>query len=150
MGDTHQADGHTIRDRVAGALRRLGEGQVVDAVLEAFAGRYELLKEYDGDHQDSVVIALSDALDGLSCVHSAGALAEIHAVEALPRLREMLRRTGKRNPTSEAIAEAIQELESRASLPRPADSVDAPAETLPRAAAEPGSDTSTLPKVVDD
>lgn len=75
---------------------------------------------------------------------------QLHAVEALPRLREMLRQTGKRNPTGQAIVEAIEALESRASLPRPADSVDAPAETLPRVAAQPGPDTSTLPKVVED
>jgi hypothetical protein len=92
------------------------------------------------------VLALTEALGGFSSGHSARALAGMHAVEALPRLREVLRRFGKRGADGQGIMEAIETLESRASLPRPVDSVDAPVETLPRAAQGPGADISRLPK----
>jgi hypothetical protein len=146
LGDTLEVDGQRIRSRAADALRNMGEHAVVDAVLEAFEGRYELLEAYDGDHGGSIVLALTEALGGFSSGHSARALAGMHAVEALPRLREVLRRFGKRGADAQGIMEAIETLESRASLPRPADSVDAPVETLPRAAQGPGADTSRLPK----
>ena len=98
----------------------MGERRAVEATQESLDGRYESLKAYDGAHLASIVIALSEALDGASGVHAAGALAAIHAVDALPRLRETLSRTGTGSPTSEGIVAAIQALESRASLPRPA------------------------------
>jgi hypothetical protein len=135
-----------VRAKAIAALRNMGEHAVVDAVLEAFEGRYALLEAYDGDHGDSIVLALTEALGGFSSGHSARALAGMHAVEALPRLREVLRRFGKSGADGQGIMEAIETLESRASLPRPADSVDAPVETLPRAAQGPGADTSRLPK----
>ncbi len=146
LGDTLEVDGQRIRDRAADALRNMSEHLVVDAVLEAFEGRYELLQAYDGDHGGSIMLALTEALGGFSSGHAARALAGMHAVEALPRLRETLRRLGKRSADGQAIMEAIETLESRASLPRPADSVAASVETLPRAAEEPSADMSRLPK----
>jgi hypothetical protein len=40
LGDTLEVDGQRIRSRAADALRNMGEHGVVDAVLEAFEGRY--------------------------------------------------------------------------------------------------------------
>ena len=67
------------------------------------------------------------------------------AVEALPRLREVLRNIGAGGPTGEAVAAAVRKLEARASLPRAASGADVQADTLPRAARQPGDDPATLP-----
>jgi len=95
LGDSGSMDEQLLRDRAADALLEMGERGVVEATRESLEGRHELLKEYRGTHLASVVIALTDALDGSSAVHAAEALAAIHAVEALPRLRETLSRTGR-------------------------------------------------------
>ncbi|MCY3546828.1 MAG: HEAT repeat domain-containing protein [Gemmatimonadetes bacterium] len=145
LGDTRNAaDGRSLRDHVAGALRRLGAGEVVNIVLAALGGDFVRLTAYDGPHRAEIIGALGDAITWHAGTHPANALAEFRAVEALPRLREVLRNLGGRNPTGRAVSAAIRKLETRASLPRAAAKTDA--DTLPRAAREPGPDARTLPR----
>ena len=147
LGDTKAADdGRPIRDHVADALRQLGEGALVDAVLVSLNGDYARLKAYDGEYRAEIIEALCNSIRRRSAAHPANALAEIHAVEALPRLRKVLTNLGGRNPAGRAVAEVIGKLESRASLPRAAKAPDVQVETLPRAAREPGPDRGTLPR----
>ncbi len=136
LGDTRTADGARVRDRVADALRQLGEDELVGTVLAAFGGEFGRLKAYDGEYRPQIIEALGDALGGFSGTHAANALAEINAVEALPRLREVLRSTGAGNPTGQAISSAIKALEARAALPRAAAAADVDIDTLPRSAQE--------------
>ena len=111
-------------------------------ISDVFAGRMTALKRYEGEHLPQVIEALVEALEGyFTGTNAARALAEVHAVEALPRLRKVLRRVGTRDPIGQAVADAIEELEARASLPRPAEGSDHEAVSLPRAAREPGPET---------
>ena len=147
LGDTKVAgDGRPIRDHVADALRRMGEGELVDAVMAALEGDFARLKAYDGEFRAEIIRALCNSIRWRAATHPANALAEIHAVEALPRLRQILNNFGGRNPTGQAVAAAIRKLEARASLPRAAAAADVEVDTLPRAAGEPGPDRGTLPR----
>ena len=146
LGATGEADGRPARERVAEALGRLGEGELADTVLATLGGDFGRLKEYSGGYGAAIAEALARALDGPSGVHAANALAVIHAVEALPRLREVLRRIGGRHPTGRAVSAAIRKLEARAGLPRASAAEASEVDTLPRAAREPGPDSSTLPR----
>ena len=146
LADIRAADGLSMRARAADALRQRGEGDLVDAVLAAFAGDFGSLKARGGDYRTEIVAALAGALEGPSGANAADALAGIHAVEALPRLREVLRRIGAGGPAGEAVAGAVKELEARASLPRAASGADVAVDTLPRAARQPGPDDGTLPR----
>ena len=147
LGDTATADdGRPIREHVAQALQRLGEGALVDAFLTVSDGDFTGIKAYKGEHRAEIIDALCNSIRWRTATHPANALAEIHAVEALPRLRAILSNYGGRNPTGQAIAAAIRKLEARASLPRAAAAADVEVDTLPRAAGEPGPDTATLPR----
>ena len=146
LGDTRAADDRSVQGRVAEALRQLGEGELVDTVLAALNGDFGRLKALGGGYRAEIVAALTGALKRPSRTHAANALAEIHAVEALPQLREVLRSRGAQNPTGQAVSRAIRKLEARASLPRAASAADVEVDTLPRAAREPGPDSTTLPR----
>ena len=147
LGDTKAADdGRAIREHGADALRQLGEGALVDAVMTALEGDFARLKAYDGEYREEIIQALCNSIRWRAATHPANALAEIHAVEALPRLRAILSNFGGRNPTGQAVAGAISKLEARASLPRAAAAADVEVDTLPRAAGEPGPDRGTLPR----
>ncbi len=146
LGDTRPAVG---KRRVRDALRSLGEGELVDDVLAALAGDTSRIKEAVGAYREQVIDAFVNALAGASGTHAAKALEELHAMEALPRMREVLRQTGTRNRTGRAIEASIQALEARAALPRPAQGREVGADTLPRAADEPGPEPDTLPRSVE-
>ena len=146
LGDSREADGRPIRALAAGALRSLGEGELVDSVLAALDGEVGSLKAYRGRYRKEVGVALCYALGGPHGSQAANALAEINAVEALPRLRKAQKMAFARSATREAIAAAIKRLEARASLPRAATAADVAADTLPRAAPEPSPGTRTLPR----
>ena len=146
LGDSQRADGQLVRERVAEALRQLGEGELVDTVLAALRGDCGRLKASGGRYRAESIAALAGALEGSSGTHAANALAEINAVEALPQLRRVPRSNAARHTLGEAVSAAIKKLEARASLPRAATSADARVETLPRAAREPGPDPGTLPR----
>ncbi len=146
LGDTGQAaNGRPLRDHSADALRRLGEGALVDAVRAALRGDFARLRTYNGPYREEIVWALGDAITWRAGMNPANALVELRAVEALPRLREVLRRLGGQNPTGRTVSAAIERLEARASLPRSA-AAQNDEDTLPRAAREPGRDTATLPR----
>ena len=146
LGDTREADGRGIQSRVGEALRRLGEGELVDTVLAALAGDFGRLKALGNGYRAEIIAALAGALEGSSGKHAANALAEIHAVEALTRLRAVLRSSGSQDPAGQAVLAAIRKLEARASLPRAASAADVDVDTLPRSAREPGPDSTTLPR----
>lgn len=146
LADVRAAEGLSMRARVADALRERGEGELVDAVLKAFAGDFGPLKARGDGYRTEVVAALAGALEGPSGANAANALAGIHAVKALPRLREVLRNIGAGGPTGEAVAGAVKQLEARASLPRAASGADVQADTLPRAARQPDDDPATQPR----
>lgn len=152
LGDARKADGERIRERVAEALRQLGEDELVNAVLAALGGDFVRLRTLggDGEYRAEIIAGLAGAIEGEAGRHAANALAEIHAVEALPRLREILRSYSVPEVTEKAVTRTIAKLEARASLPRAASGADAQADTLPRAAGEPGPDTGTLPRTVGD
>ena len=146
LGDNREADGQPIRALATAALRSLGEGELVDSVLVALDGEVARLKAYRGGYRREIGVALCYALEGASGTQAANALAEINAVEALPRLRKAQRMAFAKGATREAIAAAIKKLDARASLPRAASATDATVDTLPRAAHEPGPDHKTLPR----
>ncbi|MDE2662500.1 MAG: HEAT repeat domain-containing protein [Gemmatimonadota bacterium] len=146
LGDARKAAGLRFRDGVAEALRQLGEAELVVTVGAALGGDFGRLKAYDGGHRAGIVAALGHALGGSSGAHAANALAEIHAVEALPRLREVHRSAGTRDDLGQAISAAIGKLEARAALPRAASAADVEVETLPRSAQAPAPDPGTLPR----
>ncbi|MDE2752105.1 MAG: HEAT repeat domain-containing protein [Gemmatimonadota bacterium] len=146
LGDSRDADGQPVRVLATRALRSLGEGELVDSVLAALDGEVERLKAYRGEFRSEIGVALCYALEGPHGSQAANALAEINAVETLPRLRKAQSMAFARSATREAIATAIKRLEARASLPRAAAAADVAAETLPRAAREPSLDTRTLPR----
>jgi len=147
LSDTSRVEGKPIQDRVARALRGLGEGKLVDAVLAALTGDASRLRDAVGAYR-VVIDCFVVALEGPSGMHAARALEELHAMEALPAMREVLRRTGTRSRTGAAIEASIRELEARAALPRPAQAREVGADTLPRAADDPGPATDTLPRAV--
>lgn len=146
LGETRDADGEPVRERVAGALRQLGAGDRVDTVLAALGGDSALLKADDGAYRAQMVAALEGALQGPSGAHAANALTAIHAVESLPRLREALRSVGSQEAAGPAVAAAIRKLEVRAALPRAASAAGVGVDTLPRAARAPGRDSTNLPR----
>ena len=146
LGDTRVADGQPVQRRVAATLRQLGEGELVDTVLAALDGEFGPLKTDDGGYRAQVIEALEGALEGPSGTQAANALAEIHALEALPRLREVLRSIGSQEATGQAVSAAIKRLEARAALPRAAAATDVGLDTLPRSARAPGLDSATLPR----
>ena len=146
LGDRRMADDRRIQGRAAEALRQLGQGELADAVAAALGGDFGRLKAWGGGYRAKILAALMRALQGLSGTHAANALAEINAVEVLPRLREVLRSMGAQSSTGQAVSAAIRKLEARASLPRAASAADVEVDTLPRAAREPGPDSGTLPR----
>ncbi len=146
LGDARKSAGLRFRDGVADALRQLGEEELVETVRAALGGDYVRLKAYDGGYRAGIIAALGHALEGSGGRHAADALAEIHAVEALPRLREVLRSFGTRDATGRAISAAVGRLEARAALPRAASATDVEVDTLPRSAGAPGPDPDTLPR----
>lgn len=146
LGNPGPAAGRRMRDRATEALGQLGEGELVDTVTAAFGGDFARLKAYDGEYRAEIIGALGNALEASSGRYAAEALAEIHAVEALPRLREVLRSLGTRSARGEAVSAAIGKLEARAALPRAASATAVEADTLPRPASEPDPDPRTLPR----
>ncbi len=146
LGDTRVVDGRRVRERVTKALGELGAGELVECVLAALGGEAGRLKAYRGGYRREIGAALCYALEGSVGTQAANALAEIDAVEALPRLRKAQRMAFAKGPTGAAIAAAVRKLEARASLPRAAAATDVTADTLPRAAPEPAADSATLPR----
>jgi len=146
LGSPDWTDGRPARERAAEALRQLGESELVETLRMAFAGDFARLKASGDEYRAEIIAALAAALGATVGAHAANALAEINAVEALPRLRETARSVAASDPGAEAVSRAIRKLEARAALPRAATAVDVGVDTLPKAAREPGPDDGTLPR----
>jgi hypothetical protein len=148
LSDRRGAAGERIQDHVVDALHGLGEGELVDSVLAALSGDPSQLRDAVGAYRGQVIDAFLGALNGPASIHAAEALEELHAVEALQGMRDVLRQTAIESPAGAAIRASIQALEARAALPRPAEGREVGADTLPRVAADPGPATDTLPRAV--
>jgi HEAT repeat protein len=154
LGDRSLAGGRSAAGHAADALRKLdGEG-IVEAFNAGLAGDVDALKGVARRHRIHIISAFLNLLRGSRHYSSAQAavrgLVELGATEALPALRKEADRLGKKAAARRGLPAAIEALESRASLPRPAGAPTPPKDTLPRAATEPGPDTATLPRAVDD
>lgn len=134
------------------ALIAMGEEDTVRAFTDALDGRPEGLPAVLKTYRDDVIQGLVIALDGpgrLVEVNTVAALERISAIEALPVLRRRVNNfmlASVRN----AYRQAIESLESKTSLPRPAAAVAPQSDTLPRptdGATPPRTDT--LPKATD-
>lgn len=146
LGDMREAEGRAIQGRVAEALGRLGEEELAETLLAALEGDFARLRARGGEYRAEIIAALAGAIEGAAGVDAARALAEIHAMEALPRLREVLRSYRVPEVVERAVTDTIRKLEARAALPRAAAAADFEVDTLPRAARDPGPDTATLPR----
>ncbi len=153
LGDGKTRTGRrTIRVRAAQTLATLGERGLVDAFRKALNGSPDALKVAAAPHRSAVAEALVTALEDsgrTTLVRAAQALAFLGAIEALPALRTKARRFGTRSEVVDACRQAIEELEARASLPRPAQAgpEESDPDTLPRPASDPRPEADTLPRV---
>ncbi len=118
------------------ALSAMGHDDIVDAFEAAMEGKPDGLVGAAKPFRAEVIEALIEALAGpgrLGVSHAVQALSRLGAVEALPALRSRIN-SSMLAPVREAYREAIEVLEARTSLPRPAAAAPAPAETLPKPA----------------
>lgn len=136
--------------RAEWALERLGAGDLVAAFHRALRGEDEALRRcvYTYRASGPVARALVAVMEG-SDLHAAEAagrtLGRMGVMEVVPELRRIQRTTGW-DRTREASRQAIADLESMASLPRPVEPEPGGRDTLPRAAGAPDPDTTTLPR----
>lgn len=142
----------TVAGHAGDALRSFGHDALVDAFEGALDGDPTPLEAATGKWRGEVVTALMEVLDSFDLVarvEAARALGALGARRALPLLREKTKAMGLRTRLSRTAREAVDAIESRASLPRPAAS-DAPDEvdTLPRPAegADRDEGGETLPR----
>jgi len=152
LGERDPVGQASLAEGARDALVDLGAEDLVRAFERALKGNADPLKERMGKHRPAFVDALIGALyspELTEFVHAAEALGVIGAVEALPNLREKRLDRDGWELGREACRNVIAELESRASLPRPAGAVRQGVDTLPRSTTEPGSDTGTLLRPLD-
>ena len=141
LGDLGHADGRTVGDYAAEALRQLGEGALVDTYSRALEGDSALLKRMQEGEREPFIQAFLGTLespDAETAARTARALAELGAVEALPRIRAQASRVRSANGEIRKMLDAaIQELERRKDLPRPTGAPEADPNALPRPASSP-------------
>jgi hypothetical protein len=144
-----KAGDSTLGDVARQALERLGEAELGRAFERALEGDPEPLRAAAGEHREAVVealVAVVDSVDFTARVEAARALGELGATEALPLLRAKSSAWGMRTRLTEAAAEAVEKIEARAGLPRPARSAPEGPDTHPRPADGIVRDDSTLPR----
>ena len=142
-----------LADDAAEALLAMGKEDMARAFTDALDDRPDGLPAVARQHCSDLIEALITALEGpgrLVVANTATALQRIGAVEALPELRQ---RINDYMPASvwESYQQAIEALESRTGLPRPAAEVEPRSETLPKPAdgvTKPATDT--LPRSTGD
>ena len=143
-------DGHSLAGHAGEALRSFGADELVTALDRALEGDPQVLADTAGGHRAEVGKALMEVLDSFDLearVHAATALGVLGVREALPLLREKTRAMGLRTKLTEASRAAMEAIEARASLPRPARPLPEGPDTLPRPAAPAGDSTGpTLPR----
>ena len=141
-----------LSDDAADALIAMGEKDTVLAFTDALDGRPDGLSAVAKTHRSDVIEGLITALEGpgrLVVANTVAALERISAIEALPELRRRMNNFMLAS-VRDSYRQAIDALESRTSLPRPAGAVEAQADTLPRPAdGETPPRTDTLPKATD-
>lgn len=146
-----EVEGVPMSERAAEGLRRLGREDLVRAFEAALEGEPSTVEEMG--HRDEVVAALLEILDSAEFVvaaHAARALGALGAREAVPLLRSKSRGWGMKTTLTEACEEALEEIEARAGLPRPARPASPDSEaTLPRPARDDPPSADTLPRPVD-
>jgi hypothetical protein len=161
IGDTHAVPflipllGDVSEHSAAGAaLRKLSEGELVEAFSQTLLGNKSKLTTLKGQFRDKVIQGLIKSLDGsdpFTIAHAAWALGELGAMEALPHLKSKGGLfSGSSEGVKEACARAIAKLETLAALPRPAEAASPDTTTLPRPSTQPMTGTETLPHPADD
>lgn len=151
LGDRTRSGGVQVSERAARVLRLLDARDLVDGFYRAVQGHPEDLQRHVGPFRREVSAALVDVMTGadLAAVEAAGrALALLGSMEILRDLKSLQDRSGW-DRTREACRRTIAELESRASLPRPARPGGTDPNTLPRPAGETTSDPSRLPRAAE-
>lgn len=148
LADRSRGGGGPIYEHASRALQALGEGGLVKAFHGALRGDGDPLRRCVGEHRVPVAQALVAAMevsDPTTAEAAGRTLGLLGVMEALPWLRRVQRTTGW-DRTREACRQAIAELDSMASLPRPAQPGPGGHDTLPRVAGEPENDPTTLPR----
>ena len=136
----------------ADALVALGQEDTVYAFAGALEGRSDGLPAVAKKYRPDVIEGLMTSLEGpgrLAVANTVAALQRIGAVEALPELRQRISDYMLAS-VRESFRQAIEALEARTNLPRPAGATEPRADTLPRpadGATKPPTDT--LPKATD-
>lgn len=152
LGRRQGQTNHKLCDYAAQALISLGEGETVSAFADALEGRLEALPSAAKKHRADLIEGLIASLEGpgrVAVTNTVAALAKIGAVEVLPELRQ---RVNDYMLASERASyrEAIEALEARTNLPRPAPALEPRADTLPKPADGAALPTTgTLPKATD-
>jgi len=148
LGDLRMAGDQTVAAVAATALRHLGYPEAARRFSLALEGDPQALVEVNTADRPWYIAGLRQALDAEHppvVRHAAGALARLGAVETLPALRKAARR-----PANSALAAdldaAIQALQERTRLPRPAAAPAPTAADLPRPADAAPTDSHTLPR----
>lgn len=150
-GRQREVGGRVLSELAAAALGRLDREDLRAAFDRALAGEPSALR--GTGYRDEVVAALQEVLDSadfVAAAHAARALGTLGAREAVPLLRAKSRGWGMKTTLTEASREALEEIEARSGLPRPAEP-SAPERdgTLPRPARDSGASPETLPRAVD-
>jgi len=152
--------GRDLGDVAAESLTSLGEGPLVNAVDEALSGNTRPLCDLAGAHRKEIIEAILGTLrDPNRRVFGEAfrTLADLGAVETLPTLRKKAEEIRilclafeEPKPRYDDVArmcqDAISDLESLQSLPRPAMSPANTGKTLPRATTRARTDPPTLPR----
>ena len=145
--------GRPLCDVAAQALDELGEGKLAQAFKAALAGEVGALKELSAVRRREIVGGLTRLLDArrvAAAVRAAETLAELDGVEAPPELRSKASVFSRSDgEVKEACREAISRLETRAGLPRAAQTPAPSVETLLRPVGEPEPEIDTLPRTAE-
>lgn len=148
LADERPGAAGTVAEAAARTLRWLGAGAWVDRFCDVLAGRADgLLLEgtYRKELVETLVLALESA-NPERTLNAARALVALHAVDAVPALRQAMQRQ-RHYMLEKELQPLIRSLESDATLPRPA---VAPPEAglglpIPSSPAEPCSDLLPRP-----
>jgi hypothetical protein len=152
LGRRQGQTNHKLCDYAAQALISLGEGETVSAFADALEGRLEALPPAAKKHRADLIEGLIASLEGpgrVAVTNTVAALAKIGAVEVLPELRQRVNDYMLASVRA-SYREAIEALEARTNLPRPAPALEPRADTLPKPADGAALPTTgTLPKATD-
>ena len=127
---------HKLCDYAAQALISLGEEETVSAFADALEGRLEALPSAAKKHRADLIEGLIASLEGpgrVAVTNTVAALAKIGAVEVLPELRQRVNDYMLASVRA-SYRDAIEALEARTNLPRPAPALEPRADILPKPA----------------